>query len=257
MKHNERLTFIVASNNEEVLRKNLLASPALGPGCRHQIIVKRNYASIGTAFNEAIDETGNDILVFLHQDIVLPEGWDDRLLDSIAELERGGAAWGVVGCYGTTKDNSPAGHVYSNGLQRELGTAGEAPTEVAVLDEIVLVLRKSSGLRFDPRLPGFHMYGTDICLEAQERSLACYAVSNFCLHNSLPIRRLGPDFWRCVFFIRRKWWSRLPIRTNIVPITRNSFRLHYVRLRKAISYFRHRGEKTAIRRQENITSVMP
>lgn len=257
MKHDERLTFIAASNNEAVLRKNLLASPALGAGCRHQIIVKRNYPSIGTAFNEAIEEADNNILVFLHQDIVLPEGWDDRLLDSITALERDGAAWGVVGCYGATKDNVQAGHVYSNGLQRELGTAGAAPVEVAVLDEIVLVIRKSSGLRFDPRLPGFHLYGADICLEAQERSLACYAISNFCLHNSLPIRRLGRDFWRCVFFIRRKWWSRLPLQTNIIPITKNPFMLRYVKLRKAIAYFRHRAARLAIRRQENITSVMP
>ena len=36
-------------------------------------------------------------------------------------------------------------------------------------DELLIVLRRDSGLRFDEGLPGWHMYGTDIVQTARAR----------------------------------------------------------------------------------------
>ena len=52
----------------------------------------------------------------------------------------------------------------------------ELPPQVATLDELLLIVRRDSGLRFDPEL-GFHLYGADICLQASEQGLAVVALA--------------------------------------------------------------------------------
>ena len=88
------------------------------------------------------------------------------------------------------------------------------------LDEVVLILRKSSGLRFDPHLAGFHMYGADICLEARRQGRKCYAIAAFCVHNTNQYGMLPFQFWRAYLAMRRKWKAELPIRTTCTEITR-------------------------------------
>jgi hypothetical protein len=104
-------------------------------------------------------------------------------------------------------------------LGQFLGEQFEGGREVRTLDEAVLILRKSSGLRFDPELPGFHLYGADICLEAEARRLKCYAISAFCIHNTNGYNLLPRQFWRNYLFLRRKWRSRLPILTSCTEVT--------------------------------------
>ena len=52
----------------------------------------------------------------------------------------------------------------------------ELPAQVATLDELLLIVKRDSGLRFDPEL-GFHLYGADICLQAIEQGLAVVALA--------------------------------------------------------------------------------
>lgn len=59
-------------------------------------------------------------------------------------------------------DGRNAGLVWSNGLGREVRGVCEMPAQAISFDEVVLILRKDSGIRFDEQLPGFHLYGTDI-----------------------------------------------------------------------------------------------
>ena len=111
-----------------------------------------------------------------------------------------------------------------------LGHAFETPREVCSLDEVVLIVRRSSGLRFDEGLPGFHLYGTDICLEARRRGMPCYALSAFCVHNSNGLHRLPAAYSHAVRYLRDKWRPLLPIHTPCMVITRWGVPLmrHYV-----------------------------
>ena len=93
--------------------------------------------------------------------------------------------------------------------------------EVRTLDEVVLLVRKSSGIRFDPKLDGFHFYGTDICLEASQRGLKCYAIPAFCFHNSNAYGLFPHSFWEGYFYMRRKWRSVLPVKTPCIEIKRS------------------------------------
>jgi hypothetical protein len=101
---------------------------------------------------------------------------------------------------------------------RVLRDGPELPARVATLDELVLVVRRDTPLRFDPSL-GFHLYGADICLQARELGLAVVALAAPCRHNSRSVG-LPEAFYRSAEVFARKWSHRLPVATPCVIIDR-------------------------------------
>ena len=236
MKTTETITFAVAVNNEELLETHFLASPSFRGEHGHQILVQKSFSSATKAYNDAIDRARNDLIVFCHQDIFLPESWLNQLHGAIRQLEILDPNWGVIGPGGITRDGRGQGHLYSTGLGM-IGTPFPEPRQVQTLDEIVLVLRKSSGLRFDDHLPHFHLYGTDICLQAAKRGMNNYAISAFCIHNTVQCLMLPPQFYESCNYMRRVWKDSLPVRTTCTELTRFGIPLYWRRLREA--YFRY------------------
>jgi hypothetical protein len=111
--------------------------------------------------------------------------------------------------------------VWSSGLSRRLGGRFGAPVKTTSIDELVIVLRRASGIRFDEGLPGFHLYGTDIVLIAREAGFRSYIANIPAIHNSRPVRTYRgsyADGWR---YMRAKWRDSLPIQTLTVPLTRS------------------------------------
>jgi hypothetical protein len=241
MSARNQVTFVIAVNNREVFDRNFLASPCLSMSQDHEILVQENFSSASKAYNDAIDRAANDLIVFCHQDIVLPVVWLSQLNHALDQLEAGEVNWGVLGSYGKTQDGHGWGHVYSSGRDI-IGEPLQRPIEIQTLDEIVLVLRKSSGLRFDESLPHFHFYGADICLRAAQRGMKSYVVSAFCIHNTYQALVLPKEFYECCRHIKRVWKTRLPIQTTCIRITRFNFPLYGRKLREL--YLRH------IRREE-------
>ena len=235
------ITFAVAVNNHEIFKNNFLASPCLREPHQHQILVQEGFKSATRAYNDAIEKSSNDLIIFCHQDILLPENWILLLDRALSDLQTADPNWGVLGPYGKTQDGRGWGHVYSSG-RNVIGEPFQRPIPVQTLDEIVLILRKSSGLRFDEHLPHFHFYGADICLRAAKAGMKSYAISAFCIHNTQQPLVLRGEFYDCCKHIKRVWKDYLPIQTTCIRITRFNFPLYSRRLREA--YLRH------IRRKE-------
>lgn len=210
-------TLVSAVNNEAVLDSSLLSSPNLSAASA--VILKRGYSSAARAYNSALDEANTDIVVFVHQDVFLPEGWDARFKAAMAQLSKADPDWAVAGAWGVHPTGNRFGHIFCVGLGQELGGDFRAGQQVRTLDEVLLVVRKSSGVRFDESLNGYHFYGTDICLEAERLGKKCYAISAFCIHNTNGYSLLPWDFWKTYFWLRRKWKHRLPVITPCTKIT--------------------------------------
>ena len=209
---------VVAANHESLLQACLLSSPAIRDA--GQVMVQRGYGSAGQAYNAGLAKANSEIVVFAHQDVYLPAGWDDCLNAAISRLSSRDPQWAVMGVFGISSARKRHGYMYCTGLQKILGQPFQDPMECLSLDEVLLVLRRSSGLSFDEQLPGFHLYGTDLCLEAQRRGLNAYIVPAFCVHNTAGMKFLPRAFWRGYFYLRRKWRDRLPIKTPCTTITR-------------------------------------
>lgn len=202
--------------NEAILKSCLGGSACVRNACDFNVM--RGYSTAGAAYNEAMRKARGDILVFAHQDVYLPDCWDEHLATAIDRLTVEDPNWGVLGVWGITNEQKPSGYSYCTGLKKVLGIPFEKPVECGSFDEAVLVVRRSSGLAFDEQLPRFHLYGTDIVLAAKERGLKSYVVSAFCIHNTAGIKWLASEFWRAYFYMRRKWWNRLPVKTPCTVI---------------------------------------
>lgn len=211
--------FIVASNDEEVLRTSLLASPDLNAGV--EISVQREAKSAVEAYNRGIEATRAEVLVFVHQDIFLPAGWMTGFQEALRQLAETDPNWGVLGLYGVKADRTRCGWIYSTGLGCVLGTPFDMPQEVRTIDELLLVIRKSSNLRFDEGLPGFHFYGTDLCLIAESKGFRNYVLPCFAIHNSNGLAYLPKAFWKAYFYVRSKWRDKLPFQTPCITVRRS------------------------------------
>jgi hypothetical protein len=210
---------ITAANNDAVLQSCLLSSNDVSAA--REVKIQRGFTSASSAYNKAIEECESEILVFAHQDIYFPEGWWCSVESAIDQLKRTDPEWGVLGVWGVQANGEFAGHLYCNGTGRVLGKKSTGPVPVRTLDEVVLIIRRSSGLRFGDDLPGFHMYGPDICLEAQKQKRNCYALSAFCVHNTNQYGMLPWDFWKSYLIMRRKWKRVLPVVTSCTTISRS------------------------------------
>lgn len=227
-----KFSVVAAVNNRRVLQDNLLRSPALaGRGQGHQLLIQERFVSAALAYNDALDRAVNDIVVFVHQDVYLPSSWFADVTASIAMLEAAGQRWGVLGCFGSRLRDVGLGRVYSTGWGMQ-GRLIDSPEPVETLDEIVLVIRASTGLRFDPRLPHFHMYGADLCLTARQQGRTNFALPAFCIHNTNQLLALPREFYDGYRFVKRKWAHWLPIQTSCILISRFDGELRRRRLQE-------------------------
>jgi hypothetical protein len=230
-------SIIVACNDDTVLHSSLLASPDLAD---LEISVHRGASSAANAYNSGIAATMGEVMIFVHQDMFLPSGWLPKLRAAIDFLDQTDPSWGVLGMFGITDDGTGHGFVYSTGLGRFLGKEFEGAREVNTLDEIILIIQRSSGLRFDEQLPGFHLYAADICSTAKSLGRRSYAFATPAIHNSNGMRLYPMAFWRSYFYLRRKWWHTLPMRTPCISITHRGT--------PALRYFFRAGFRNLFRR---------
>jgi len=213
------VTFVVnKSGNPSVFQNNFAASPCLDGIPPDRIIVQEGFSSASIGYNDAIEKSKTDLIVFAHQDVYFPTDWLSEVNRSLRILEKSDPDWGVVGCSGVNNRGLFAAYLYSVGLGI-LGKPFVEPVPIDTLDEFVLIMRKSSNLRFDPSLPHFHFYGTDICMSARMASKNCYAISAFSVHNT-SYGPLSPDYFRCYWPVKKKWKEHLPIQTTCIRITR-------------------------------------
>jgi len=210
-------SLVVAVNSEEVLQGNLLRSTE--STLANEIVILRQKKNASAAYNEGLAKSTGDVIVFAHQDVYLPPGWADQLTASIVKLTIKNPNWGVAGVYGVSSSGQGAGYVYSSGLRGFVGEPIFGSICVSTIDEMLLIIRRTAGLQFDEMLPGFHLYGTDICLEAGKRGMKNYIIPCFAVHNSCGITWLPFSFWKAYMYLRKKWRSRLPL---ITPCTKIS-----------------------------------
>ena len=227
--------FVVAVNDRTILNRNFLASPSLGETTGYELRLQENYLSAAKAYNNAIDASTGELMIFLHQDVYLPSGWISRLKTCVDALDRKDPKWGVAGCWGVTQEGKGFGYLYTTGLG-VLGSAFDDPKPVQTLDEVVLIMRRSSGLRFDEDLPNFHLYGTHLCMAAAARKRRSYAISAFCVHNSNFLRVLPREFWGCYRYVKRSWRQHLPIHTSCIRISEYDAEMRLCQMNELLKY---------------------
>ncbi len=218
----------VASNSSDILNANLKRSPMIERG-HVAVHVETGAASASIAYNRLLDAIEADIVVFAHQDVYLPLGWDHLLRARIADLTKHDPDWALLGAYGVDMDLVGFGPVWATSLGSIVGKVSIEPVRVQSYDELIIIMRKSKGLRFDENLPHFHLYGTDIVQTAQAAGLGSYVMSLPLVHNDSFHDQLDEHFAAGYNFVRRKWRAQLPLWSPVLKISWHG--LHLARVR--------------------------
>ncbi|MFN8392953.1 MAG: sulfotransferase [Bdellovibrionota bacterium] len=178
------ISFVVVRFCDDYLH-NALQSPCLHHGLNQLITVDNtanlSFFNLSSAINAGIVDAHNEIIAIVHEDVVLPEGWQACFEDSLSELERSDPSWGVLGAVGWTADGEVVGH-YSDPHTYCNTFAGARFAAVPRLDEQILIIRRSSKLCFDENLPSIHNLGRDLPLTAASRGLRTYVVDAPTIH---------------------------------------------------------------------------
>lgn len=221
-----KLSFVTCASNAAVLAQRLLASPCLRPGGL-PLAAYFNATSAAQGFNAVMATAPTDHwLVWLHQDVFLPTGWETRFAKALDQATQQFPRLAVAGVYGVAGAGANAvrcGHVLDRGTL--LHESAALPCLVDSLDELAFAVRVDSGLRLDAAL-GFDFYATDLVLQAQQQGWQCAVLDAPCEHwSGTPSRGAVPSavvarIKRSAAVFERKWAARLPLTTPCFDIAK-------------------------------------
>lgn len=219
----QALEFVTAVSRLEVFERFLGRSPCLQTGQRH-IAAHFNVASAADAFNAAMRGIAADAagtwLVWVHQDVLLPAGWDQQFLQSLRAAQQAMPELAVAGVYGLggrPAHSQRAGHVLDRGnLLRE---PAPLPFPADTLDELLFAVRADTRLELDAGL-GFDFYATDLVLRAKDQGWQAAVVDAYCEHwSDTPAGEAIPDalaerILRNGRAFEARWAHRFPLETT-------------------------------------------
>lgn len=127
-----------------------------------------------STITKLVAELSEPWFILCHQDLRLDQGHGmDDLVGAIRDLEERDDRWAVSGNAG----GSRALRVIRSVTDPHGGGTGDPlPARVHSLDENFLLIRTGTGLQCSPQLSGFHLYGTDLCLNALEQGRQPYVI---------------------------------------------------------------------------------
>jgi len=213
------LVFATCVSDAGVFAARLLTSPCLRRG-GYPVMALMNAPSAAEALDAALAQApAGAWVVWVHQDVHLPLGWDAQFRAGLAQAQQADPTLAVVGVYGLAGIGDAtrrAGRLLDRGVPLVEATA--LPFAADSLDELLVAVRASSGLRFDAALR-FDFYATDIALQARERGLGVAVVDSWCEHwsdtprtGALPAA-MAQRIVASGRIFETKWAHRLPVAT--------------------------------------------
>lgn len=226
------VSVVTVVSRPEIFESCLLAS--IKENRRHHdvqiipIINNHNRYSASNALNIGLDVSQSDIVVFAHQDVRFLYNWFDRLEGLLAQLP---SEFGVLGCagidlkYGRADIGRWGGSLNTStvavgSVWDSDAALGNIPywdgtkelVKIHCADECVLVLNKSTGLRFDPLFTGFHFYGVDLCIQARAAGYSIYGTYLPIIHYGKYSASFSGDhrYWYYLRLLFHKWHMRFP-----------------------------------------------
>jgi SAM-dependent methyltransferase len=205
------ISFIVPTNDRRQLGDNFACSPIFKGSHPHQLILLENQTSAAQAMETGMSRAQHDFVVYLHQDVYLPERWDAMFCRGVTEATQRVGHAGLYGVFGARCRNG-ASTQHGRVMDRHwsLDSRDAYPVEVDSIDELLIGFRKKEFPGADPAL-GYHLYGADLACSYREVGKATVVVNALCFHNSGLGCTLPPDFYDAIPYLSAKWRKYLPL----------------------------------------------
>lgn len=190
------MSVICAYNNEKILNDYLLKE-LKNQTINYELILIDNtqgqFKSAAEALNYGGRRANGKYLMFIHQDVDLSSStWleeTEKILDSISDL-------GAAGVVGIDNNGKWKGNIKQGELPVTIAKCEniKQPEKVQTLDECLLIIPKSvfNILKFDEKTcDGWHLYGTDYCLDIIKLNLKAYVIPMSIHHKSIGAKRIN------------------------------------------------------------------
>lgn len=180
------ISFVVVRFSDE-LEHNFLRSECAKHTLNEVIEVNNTsnifFDNLSQAMSYGVKKTQNDLIIVVHEDVRLIDGWQLRFEQSLAELEKYDDQWAVLGSVGWLQDGCIQGH-WSDPFRyaNTFSETGLPYCEVERLDEQILIFNRSRLPVFDENLPGIHHIGRDISMAMRKSGLKTYAIDAPTIH---------------------------------------------------------------------------
>jgi GT2 family glycosyltransferase len=176
------------------------------------------YNGCSNALNIGIELSNSEYVIMCHQDLRVPKDWLTNIFNKIKNFIINDIKFGVLGMAGSWSNNinnDGGGVIYLKG-----NTLTTEYTEVQCLDELCLIIKNDSNIRFDEtNFSGYHCYGSDFCLNYMKNGFKNYAINCECEHLSDGFKNLNNekhfnDYTLSSFTLFRKWRDIFPYFRN-------------------------------------------
>jgi SAM-dependent methyltransferase len=204
---------VVPTTRDGQLRRNVLASPGLAE-VQAGIVACRGAASPADALAQALEHCTADWVLIAHQDVYFPRGFGHRLNALLAEVAPQDRPRTLIGFAGVGIDRE-GGRTVPAGLVIDRTSRFDHPASDAAMsiDELAVVVSRDTLLRIDPAL-GWHLWATDLCLQAIEQHKVFARIVRVPLfHHSSNDYTLGEAFHRSAAVLAAKHAGFGPIVT--------------------------------------------
>ncbi len=121
-------------------------------------------------------------IIICHQDVLMDKDNIYDLRKRLIELDKVDSNWAICGNAGAMGPNYIVYHIsYPKG---KMMSKGKFPLKVSSLDENFLLIKNNACLSFANNLTGFHLYATDLCLNAELNGFNSYVIRFNLTHKS-------------------------------------------------------------------------
>ncbi len=220
-------------------------------GCNYELIVIDNTAnqySIFEAYNIGISKSKNNLLCFLHDDILIHTNNWGVLLASIFDQNKELGLLGVAGS--KVKSQMPSGWwdsphnqkaanlIQHLNIERKViwnyGFEQKNNVEVAVIDGVFMAMRKVENIQFDTSLKGFHNYDLNISVNLKNKGYKII-VTNQILIEHFSLGKLDKNWLKAIVKFHRQYNKYLPV---ITELTTDSKEMKELELKNAKKYIK-------------------
>lgn len=177
------ISFVVLATDRVVLADNLMSSAIFKGQHPHQILVLEAQTSVGEALENGIQQAQHAWVVYVHQDVYLPQGWDQRFCQQVTEAASQVAQAGLFGVYGIQRRNTGSrlhGTLMDRQWHKQEG--GPFPRRVDALDDVLIGFKKADFPTAHPGIPAMTCVA-DLVSVYQETGRCAVVVEALCFHN--------------------------------------------------------------------------
>jgi hypothetical protein len=174
-------------------------------------------------------------VILCHQDVRLDQGHGfDEFVVILQDLERRDPSWALAGNAGGSRRLRLISCITDPWGER---TSRSLPSRVHSLDENFIVLKTGTGVRCSPGLGGFHLFGTDLCLNALRSRRSAYVIG-------FHLRHLSPGRKNAAYAEARDrfvaHWSTRCVAEYVRPTAEVLFFSRFLLLRKTLGHWKLR-----------------